>query len=41
MIVIKSKYYSANPLIIQGPGAGIEVTAALFFADLIKIIEKQ
>ncbi len=41
MIVIKSKYYSANPLIIQGPGAGIEVTAAAVFADLIKIIEKQ
>ncbi|HPN36759.1 MAG TPA: bifunctional aspartate kinase/homoserine dehydrogenase I [Melioribacteraceae bacterium] len=40
MVVIKSKYYNNNPLIIQGPGAGLEVTAAAVFADLIKIIDK-
>ncbi len=40
MIVLKSKYYKNNPLIIQGPGAGVEVTAAAVFSDLIKIIEK-
>jgi len=29
--------YSANPLVIQGPGAGPEVTAAGVFADLLRL----
>ncbi len=29
--------YNSNPLIVQGPGAGPEVTAAGVFADLLRI----
>ena len=29
--------YSANPLIVQGPGAGPEVTAGGVFADLLRL----
>ena len=37
MIQITTQRYLDNPLIIQGPGAGREVTAAGIFADLLKI----
>ena len=37
IIAIKSKYYSTQPLIIQGPGAGPEVTAGGVFADLLRL----
>jgi aspartokinase/homoserine dehydrogenase 1 len=40
MIVLRSNYYNNNPLIIKGPGAGIDVTAAGVFSDMIKIIDK-
>jgi len=30
--------YSKNPLIVQGPGAGPQVTAAGVFADLLRLI---
>jgi aspartokinase/homoserine dehydrogenase 1 len=33
----ESKRYSANPLVIQGPGAGPAVTAAGVFADLLRL----
>jgi aspartokinase/homoserine dehydrogenase 2 len=36
--VIRSDWHDANPLVIRGPGAGIEVTAAGIVADLIKLI---
>jgi aspartokinase/homoserine dehydrogenase 1 len=29
--------YSTNPLIVQGPGAGPEVTAGGIFADLLRL----
>ena len=29
--------YNSNPLIVQGPGAGPEVTAAGVFADLLRV----
>ena len=29
--------YSANPLVVQGPGAGPEVTAAGVFSDLLRL----
>ncbi|HLT91954.1 MAG TPA: bifunctional aspartate kinase/homoserine dehydrogenase I [Woeseiaceae bacterium] len=32
-----SERYSANPLVVQGPGAGPEVTAAGVFADLLRL----
>lgn len=37
LLLIKSGRYSDQPLIIQGPGAGKEVTAAGVLADLLKI----
>jgi len=33
----ESQRYSANPLVVQGPGAGPEVTAAGVFADLLRL----
>ncbi|MCC2644700.1 MAG: bifunctional aspartate kinase/homoserine dehydrogenase [Burkholderiales bacterium] len=38
MLIIHSKRYCNNqPIIIQGPGAGAEVTAAGVFADLLRL----
>ncbi len=38
MFIIRTRRYDANPLIIRGPGAGAEVTAAGIFSDLLRII---
>jgi aspartokinase/homoserine dehydrogenase 2 len=35
--VLRSGWHEANPLVIRGPGAGIEVTAAGIVADLMKL----
>ena len=40
MVVIKSNRYNNNPLVIKGPGAGVEVTAAGVFADIIRITKE-
>ncbi|MBE8167276.1 MAG: bifunctional aspartate kinase/homoserine dehydrogenase II [Shewanella sp.] len=37
VFVIRSKFYQDNPLIIRGPGAGREVTAAAIQSDLAQI----
>lgn len=37
IFIVKSDWYNSNPLVIQGPGAGKEVTAAGVFSDLVKI----
>lgn len=37
MVVIESQWYHSNPLLIRGPGAGIEVTAAGIVADLLRL----
>ncbi|MEL6869031.1 MAG: bifunctional aspartate kinase/homoserine dehydrogenase I [Pseudomonadota bacterium] len=37
LVRISSNRYSDNPLVIQGPGAGPEVTAAGVFADLLRL----
>lgn len=37
ILLIQSKRYDKQPLIIQGPGAGRDVTAAGVFADLLKL----
>ena len=34
---IRTKYYDQQPLVIKGPGAGTEVTAAGVLSDLIKV----
>lgn len=40
LIQIYSQYYNQTPLVIQGPGAGKEVTAAGVLADIIEIVDK-
>jgi aspartokinase/homoserine dehydrogenase 2 len=40
IFVIKSVWYEQNPLVIQGPGAGKEVTAAGIHSDLYWLTEK-
>ena len=37
IVVIRSDWHDKNPLIIRGPGAGVEVTAAGVVSDLIKL----
>ena len=37
VVRIESDRYSDNPLVIQGPGAGPDVTAAGVFADLLRL----
>ena len=37
MIVFTSERYKNNPLVVKGPGAGAEVTAAGVFAEIISI----
>jgi bifunctional aspartokinase / homoserine dehydrogenase 1 len=37
MIVFTSERYKTNPLVVKGPGAGAEVTAAGVFAEIISI----
>jgi homoserine dehydrogenase len=40
LICFYTKRYGANPLVIQGAGAGGEVTAMGVTADLIKVVER-
>ena len=37
IVSFKTKRYHDQPLIVQGPGAGPEVTAAGVFSDLLKL----
>jgi aspartokinase/homoserine dehydrogenase 1 len=37
IVQFQTERYSDNPLVIQGPGAGPEVTAAGVFADLLRL----
>jgi aspartokinase/homoserine dehydrogenase 1 len=37
VVQFTTRRYSANPLVVQGPGAGPEVTAAGVFADLLRV----
>jgi aspartokinase/homoserine dehydrogenase 1 len=39
IIQIKSDRYSKNPMVIQGPGAGPEVTAAGIFSDIVTLLK--
>ncbi len=39
IVVVQSRRYSKNPLVIKGPGAGIEVTAAGVFTDILEAIK--
>jgi aspartokinase/homoserine dehydrogenase 1 len=37
LVQFQTRRYTPNPLIVQGPGAGPEVTAAGVFADLLRL----
>jgi aspartokinase/homoserine dehydrogenase 1 len=37
IVLFRTSRYNENPLVIQGPGAGREVTAAGVFADLLRL----
>lgn len=37
IVIFKTKRYFNNPLIVQGPGAGPDVTAGGLFADILKV----
>lgn len=37
IVQFRTQRYNTNPLIVQGPGAGPEVTAAGVFADLLRV----
>jgi aspartokinase/homoserine dehydrogenase 1 len=39
--IIHTDYYDLEPLIIKGPGAGVEVTAAGVLGDLLRLREEQ
>jgi homoserine dehydrogenase len=36
-IALKTHRYSASPLVISGPGAGIAITAAGVFGDILQL----
>jgi aspartokinase/homoserine dehydrogenase 1 len=38
MLIFTTRRYEKQPLIIQGPGAGAEVTASGVFADLLRLV---
>ena len=37
IVLFRTNRYRENPLVVQGPGAGREVTAAGVFADLLRL----
>ncbi len=41
IFIIESDWYADNPLVIQGPGAGREVTAAGVLTDLIEVLQSS
>ena len=40
-VVIYSKRYKTNPLVVTGPGAGADVTAMGLFSDILKLLQRQ
>jgi homoserine dehydrogenase len=38
VIAFTTKRYSRTPLVIQGPGAGADVTAMGVFSDILKLL---
>jgi bifunctional aspartokinase / homoserine dehydrogenase 1 len=40
MIVLYTTYYSSSPLVIRGPGAGAQITAAGVLTDILKIADR-
>lgn len=40
-LILRSRYYSAAPLTIAGPGAGIDLTATAVFADVLAATQRR
>lgn len=40
IVIFRTKRYNNNPLVVKGPGAGKEVTAAGVFADILTIAQQ-
>jgi homoserine dehydrogenase len=40
-LILHSDFYHAAPLTVAGPGAGIDLTAAGVFADLVAAAQRQ
>jgi aspartokinase/homoserine dehydrogenase 1 len=40
-LILHSDFYRAAPLTVSGPGAGIDLTAAGVFADLVAAAQRQ
>ena len=38
-IILTTDYYRQYPMVIKGPGAGVNVTAAGLLADIVRIAE--
>jgi bifunctional aspartokinase / homoserine dehydrogenase 1 len=38
LVSLRSKRYDAQPLVIRGPGAGNDVTAAGVFTDVLRVV---
>jgi aspartokinase/homoserine dehydrogenase 1 len=36
--MFKTRRYNTRPLVIRGPGAGADVTAAGVFADILRVV---
>lgn len=41
IIIFTTSYYSSNPLVIRGPGAGAQVTSQGVFADILSLVLKN
>ncbi len=41
LVTIRSKFYDKNPLVVTGPGAGADVTAAGVLNDIVAIAQAQ
>jgi aspartokinase/homoserine dehydrogenase 1 len=39
-IILNTNYYRKYPMVIKGPGAGVDVTAAGLLADIVRIAEE-
>lgn len=40
IVSIQTRRYKDNPMVIKGPGAGIEVTAAGVFGDILEVLKR-
>src|SRR6185436_16903315 len=41
IVAFTTRRYAGTPLIVQGPGAGTEVTALGVFSDIFKLLQSQ